>query len=224
MHNSGKRCKAEAIARELSTTTGLEFQDIPRILSTVIRRLNGQKRIKSVIDLMTADAKEQEKELESLDLSDSERAILSLLLDLQLNPASIDANIFPMLSLAEDLKFAIREGLKGVHAMALQKLSAKNLGLTEQEAKSIREKTTHKVIVENLSVIVTRKLVAEVISSQSKLAITKNTNKKSVSQASRRLQQLSLESLKQANPAELMELQEVLRNKLVEIEKVLKQN
>ncbi|WP_373526616.1 hypothetical protein [Nostoc sp.] len=208
----------------MSTTTGLEFQDIPRILSTVIRRLNGQKRIKSVIDLMTADAKEQEKELESLDLSDSERAILSLLLDLQLNPASIDANIFPMLSLAEDLKFAIREGLKGVHAMALQKLSAKNLGLTEQEAKSIREKTTHKVIVENLSVIVTRKLVAEVISSQSKLAITKNTNKKSVSQASRRLQQLSLESLKQANPAELMELQEVLRNKLVEIEKVLKQN
>lgn len=216
--------KAEAIARELSTTTGLEFQDIPRILSTVVRRLNGQKRIKSVVDLITADTKKQEKELQFLDLSESERAVLSLLLDLQLNPASIDANIFPMLSLAEDLKLAIRAGLKGVHAMALQKLSAKNLGLTEQEAKSIREETTHKVIVENLSVIATRKLVVEVIASQSELAATKNTKKKPVSQVSRRLQQLSLESLKQANSAELIELQEVLRHKLVEIEKVLKQN
>ncbi|MEH1823695.1 MAG: ParB/RepB/Spo0J family partition protein [Nostoc sp.] len=216
--------KAEAIARELSTIIGLELQDIPRILSTVIRRLNSQKRITSLVDLITADAKKQEQELESLDLSDSERAILSLLLDLQLNPASIDANIFPMLSLAEDLKLAIRGGLKGVHALALQKLSAKNLGLSEQKAKSIREETTHKVIVEKLSVVTTRKLVAEVIASESKLAVTKNTKKKAVSQASNRLQQLSLELLKQANPAELTELQEVLRHKLIEIEKVLKQN
>lgn len=216
--------KAEAIARELSTITGLELQDIPRILSTVVRRLNSQKRITSLVDLITADAKKQEKELESLDLSDSERAILSLVLDLQLNPASIDANIFPMLSLAEDLKLAIRAGLKGVHAMALQKLSAKNLGLTEQKAKSIREETTYKVIVEKLSVVATRKLVAEVIASESEVAVTKNTKKKAVSQASSRLQKLSLELLKQANPAELIELQEVLRHKLVEIEKVLKQN
>ncbi|MEH1806275.1 ParB/RepB/Spo0J family partition protein [Nostoc sp.] len=216
--------KAEAIARELSTITGLELQDIPRILSTVVRRLNSQKRITSLVDLITADAKKQEKELESLDLSDSERAILSLLLDLQLNPASIDANIFPMLSLAEDLKLAIRAGLKGVHAMALQKLSAKNLGLNEQKAQLIREKTTQKVVSEKLSVIATRKLVAEVITSHSKSEVTNTTRKKAVLQVSRRLEQLSLETLKQANPTELIDLQEVLRKKLVEIEQVLKQN
>lgn len=45
--------KAEAIARELSTITGLELQDIPRILSTVVRRLNSQKRITSLVDLVT---------------------------------------------------------------------------------------------------------------------------------------------------------------------------
>lgn len=213
--------KAEAIARELSTITGLELQDIPRILSTVVRRLNSQKRITSLVDLITADAKKQEKELESLDLSDSERAILSLLLDLQLNPASIDANIFPMLSLAEDLKLAIRAGLKGVHAMALQKLSAKNLGLTEQKAQLIREKTTQKVVAKKLSVIATRKLVAEVITSHSQSEVTNTTRKKAVLQVSRRLEQLSLETLKQANPTELIDLQEVLRKKLVEIEQVL---
>ncbi|MBE8990436.1 ParB/RepB/Spo0J family partition protein [Nostoc sp. LEGE 12450] len=216
--------KAEAIARELSTITGLELQDIPRILSTVVRRLNSQKRITSLVDLITADAKKQEKELESLDLSDSERAILSLLLDLQLNPASIDANIFPMLSLAEDLKLAIRAGLKGVHAMALQKLSAKNLGLNEQKAQLIREKTTQKVVAEKLSVIATRKLVAEVITSHSQSEVTNTTREKVVLQVSRRLEQLSLETLKQANPTELIDLQEVLRKKLVEIEQVLKQN
>ncbi|BBD70086.1 ParB-like partition protein [Nostoc commune NIES-4072] len=216
--------KAEAIARELSTITGLELQDIPRILSTVVRRLNSQKRITSLVDLITADAKKQEKELESLDLSDSERAILSLLLDLQLNPASIDANIFPMLSLAEDLKLAIRAGLKGVHAMALQKLSAKNLGLNEQKAQLIREKTTQKVVSEKLSVIATRKLVAEVITSHSKSEVTNTTKQKAVLQVSRRLEQLSLETLKQANSTELIDLQEVLRKKLVEIEQVLKQN
>lgn len=216
--------KAEAIARELSTITGLELQDIPRILSTVVRRLNSQKRITSLVDLITADAKKQEKELESLNLSDSERAILSLLLDLQLNPASIDANIFPMLSLAEDLKLAIRAGLKGVHAMALQKLSAKNLGLTEQKAQLIREKTIQKVVAEKLSVIATRKLVAEVITSHSQSEVANTTRKKAVLQVSRRLEQLSLETLKQANPTELIDLQEVLRKKLVEIEQVLKQN
>ncbi|MBD2511888.1 ParB/RepB/Spo0J family partition protein [Nostoc muscorum FACHB-395] len=216
--------KAEAIARELSTITGLELQDIPRILSTVVRRLNSQKRITSLVDLITADAKKQEKELESLDLSDSERAILSLLLDLQLNPASIDANIFPMLSLAEDLKLAIRAGLKGVHAMALQKLSAKNLGLNEQKAQLIREKTTQKVVAEKLSVIATRKLVAEVITSHSQSEVTNTTREKVVLQVSRRLEQLSLETLKRANPTELIDLQEVLRKKLVEIEQVLKQN
>jgi len=65
---------------------------------------------------------------------------------LTVNPASIDANIFPMLSLAPDLKAAIREsGLKGVHAMALMKLSAKKFGEDREKAQSIRVKTTQRV-------------------------------------------------------------------------------
>ncbi|WP_242056415.1 MULTISPECIES: ParB/RepB/Spo0J family partition protein [unclassified Nostoc] len=138
--------KAEAIVYELSTVTGLNVQDVPRILSTVIRRLNAQKQIQSIVDTITASAAEQEQALEILDLSESEKAVLRILLDLQLNPASIDANVFPMLTLPEDLKVAIRNGLKGVHALALHKLSAKNLGLSEDKAKSVRERTTHKVI------------------------------------------------------------------------------
>lgn len=213
--------KAEAIARELSTVTGLDLQDIPRILSTVVRRLNAQKRIKQVIELITSDAIQQYQELASLNLSEPETEILKLLLDLQLNPASVDANIFPMLALSEDLKIAIRGGLKGVHAMALQKLSAKNLGISEKKAQSIREKTTQKVIAEKLSVTATRKLIAEVLASHLQPS-TPNTNvNKSVLQTSNRLQQLSLESLKSTEQSQLIEFQQLLRQKLAEVEEIL---
>ncbi len=216
--------KAEAIQQELATNTDLDPQDIPRILSTVVRRLNAQKRMNSVIDLMTGTAEEQQLGLADMDLDEREQAVLALLLDLQLNPASIDANIFPMLSLAEDIKTAIRsKGLKGVHAMALQKLSAKNLGVTEEEAESIRLNTTQKVIAEKLSASATRKLVASVIASQVQPSSTSETKIKPVSQEARRLQKLSLESLKKTERTQLIEFQEVLRQKLAEIEEVLNQ-
>lgn len=213
--------KAEAIARELSTVTGLDSQDIPRILSTVVRRLNAQKRIKQVIELITSDATQQQQELESLNLTEPETAILKLLLDLQLNPASVDANIFPMLALSEDLKIAIRSGLKGVHAMALQKLSAKNLELSEKKAQSVREKITQKVIAEKLSVTATRKLIAEVLASHLQASTANKNANKSVLQTSKRLQQLSLESLKSTEQSQLIEFQQLLRQKLAEIEGIL---
>jgi len=216
--------KAEAIVRELANNTDLEPLDIPRILSTVVRRLNAQKKMNSVVELMTAENAEQQSGLVALGLSDSEQAVLGLLLDLQLNPASIDANVFPMLSLASDLKIAIRSGLKGVHAMALQKLSPKNLGVTEEQAQSIRVTTTQKVMTEKLSASATRKLVGEVVATHAQSSSTSEAKTKPVSQSCRRLQKLSLESLKKAERTQLIEFQEVLRQKLAEIEEVLKQN
>lgn len=217
--------KAEAIVRELTINTDLESQDIPRILSTAVRRLNTQKRMGQVVELMTATAAEQQQALASMGLDDREQAVLSLLLDLQLNPASIDANIFPMLSLAPDLKAAIREsGLKGVHAMALQKLSAKNLGLSEEKAQLLRVNTTQKAIADKLSVSRTRKLVGEVISAHAQPETTLLKKVKQVSTATGSLQKLSSEILAKVEPSQLIEFQEVLRQKLAEIEVVLKQN
>jgi ParB family chromosome partitioning protein len=216
--------KAEAIVRELATNTDLESQDIPRILSTVVRRLNTQKRMNTVVELMTATAQEQQQGLASMGLDDREQAVLGLLLDLQLNPASIDANIFPMLTLATDLKAAIREsGLFGVHAMALQKLSANNLGKTEEKAQSIRINTTQKVIAEKLSVSQTRKLVSQIISEYTQSSAAARKKDKKVLQAAESLKEVSLEMLGQAELSQLTEFQEVLRQKLAEIEAILKQ-
>lgn len=217
--------KAEAIVRELADHTDLNAPSIPRILSTAVRRLNKQGRMNQVVELMTAIEQEQLEGLAALGLDEREQSVLALLLDLQLNPASIDANIFPMLSLAVDLKAAIRSsGLRGVHAMCLQKLSAKNLGKTEEEAESIRVETTQKVIAEKLSVKETRKLVSEVMSS---LAASSPTPPpppavRQVLKATGSLQKLSGEMLAKAEPEKLREFQELLRQKLTEVEEVLK--
>ncbi|AHJ29352.1 ParB/RepB/Spo0J family partition protein [Nodularia spumigena CS-584] len=216
--------KAEAIVRELAINTGLEPQDIPRILSTVVRRLNAQKRMNSVVGLITVTPEEQQQGLAVLDLDEREAAIFTVLLDLQLNPASIDANIFPMLSLAEDLKTAIRSsGLKGVHAIALQKLSAKNLGVPELEAEEIRINVTQKVLAEKLSVQKTRQLVTEAIASQSTDAEKIEKQVKPMTTATRSLYKVSGDALKKVEVSQLMEFQEVLRKKLAEIEEVIQE-
>jgi ParB family chromosome partitioning protein len=216
--------KAEAIVRELAINTGLEPQDIPRILSTVVRRLNAQKRMNSVVGLITVTPEEQQQGLVVLDLDEREAAIFTVLLDLQLNPASIDANIFPMLTLAEALKAAIRSsGLKGVHAIALQKLSAKNLGVPESEAEEIRINVTQKVLAEKLSVQKTRQLVTDAIASQSTDAEKIEKQVKPMTTATRSLYKVSGDALKKVEVSQLMEFQEVLRKKLAEIEEVIQE-
>ena len=160
--------KAEAIIKEISLNVGLKADDIPRVLSTVIRRLNKQKRLSEVMANLSSDSSSQNVESDDNYVNESEQAILKILLELQLNPASVDANLLPMLGLADDLKDAIRNlGLKGVHAIALQKLSAKNLNLSQAKAKRVREDLTKKVVQENLSVLQTRKLVNEAIAKYS---------------------------------------------------------
>ncbi|MEQ9238035.1 ParB/RepB/Spo0J family partition protein [Coleofasciculus sp. E2-BRE-01] len=215
--------KAEAIVRELADNTDIEAADIPRILNTAVRRLNAQKRMSQVVELMTATEDVQQQGLADLGLEEREQAVLGLLLDLQLNPASVDANIFPMLGLAPDLKTAIREsGLKGVHGMALAKLNGKNLGKTEGEALAIRVQVTQRVIAEKLSATKTRKLVNETIASQAKEDVKLSRNIKQVAKVTGNLQKLSSETLAAAEIDQLTQLQEILKQKLAEIEEIVK--
>jgi ParB family chromosome partitioning protein len=108
--------------------------------------------------------------------------------------------------------------------MCLQKLSAKNLRKTEEEAESIRVETTQKVIAEKLSVKETRKLVSKVMSSlTASSSVPPSPAVKQVLKATGSLQKLSGEMLVKAEPEKLREFQELLRQKLAEVEEVLKQ-
>ncbi len=215
--------KAEAIVRELSSQTGLNASEIPRIVSTAVRRLNKHKQMNQVVDLLSANTQEQSSSLAVLNLDEDEKLLLSLLLNLQLNPASVDANIFTMLSLAPDLKEAIRNlGLKGVHALALNKLSAKNLKISERKAKSVRVEKTKQVIEKKLSAAETRKLVNEVLEKYAGSESKSNRELSSIVRAKVNLQHLSEEVLASADASQLKALEEVLRQKLAAIETVLK--
>lgn len=215
--------KAEAIVLEVSNATGLDEQEITQSLSRVVRRFKQQKRMNQIVDLIPCSPEKQKDGLVSLGLSGSELAVLTILLDLQLNPSSIEANIFPMLSLKDDLKTAIREhGIAGNQAIALQTLNPKNLGVSDRRARSLRIDATQKVVSEGLSVLATRKLVSEIRGKYSQASRGKKEVKQ-IALIAKNLTQISPEMLNSAGSEQLTELQQALQQKLEEIELILKQ-
>ena len=216
--------KAEAIVKELAEVTEIEPTELPKILSKAVRRLNKQKRINEVVELMRASREIQQQTLSQICIDEAEVSVLGLLLDLQLNPGSVDANIFPMLSLADDLKLAIREqGLKGVHGMALQTINAKNLGVSDKKASSVRIKATSQVIKEKLSATATRKLVASIRAKYAQPEEKKEKIGKQIKQVKGQLEKLSLDNLEDVSSSELQELELLLREKLAVIDTVLQE-
>ncbi|MEA5488848.1 MULTISPECIES: ParB/RepB/Spo0J family partition protein [Pseudanabaena] len=214
--------KAEAIIKEISLNAGLKADDIPRVLSTVIRRLNKQKRLSEVMANLSSDSSSQNVKSDYNHVNESEQAILKILLELQLNPASVDANLLPMLGLADDLKDAIRNlGLKGVHAIALQKLSAKNLNLSQAKAKRLREDLTKKVVQENLSVLQTRKLVNQAIAKYSPSTENAVDANKQLGKIKQSVDLISSDLLRSADPTSLRDVYDLLKQKMTEIESLI---
>lgn len=214
--------KAEAIIKEISLNAGLKADDIARVLSTVIRRLNKQKRLSEIMANLSSDSSSKNEELDDKYVNESEHTILKILLELQLNPASVDANLLPMLGLADDLKDAIRNlGLKGVHAIALQKLSAKNLNLSQAKAKRLREDLTKKVIQENLSVLQTRKLVNEAIAKYSPSPESTINANKQLGKIKQSVDLISSDLLRSADPTSLRDIYNLLKQKMTEIESLI---
>ena len=210
--------KAEAIIKEISLNAGLKADDIARVLSTVIRRLNKQKRLSEVMANLSSNNSSQNVESDDNYVNESEHTILKILLELQLNPASVDANLLPMLGLADDLKDAIRNlGLKGVHAIALQKLSAKNLNLSQAKSKRLREDLTKKVIQENLSVLQTRKLVNEAIAKYSPSPESTINANKQLGKIKQSVDLISSDLLRSADPTSLRDVYDLLKQKMTEI-------
>ena len=211
--------KAEAIIREIAGNVDIKAEDIPRTLSTVIRRLNKQKRLTDVMKTLSDD---QSEALADEAISATERTVLLVLLELQLNPASVDANLLPMLGLVDDLKDAIRNlGLKGVHAITLQKLSAKNLNLSQAKAKRVREDVTKKVVQENLSVLQTRKIVNEAITKYSPSQESTSDANKQLGKIKQSVNLISPDLLTSVDADSLRDIYDLLKQKMTEIESLL---
>lgn len=209
---------AEAVVREIVDSSNLNTLDIPRILRTAVRRLERSGTITQVSELVLATGEQQSSTLATLGLAEAEQTIFRVLLSLQLNPASVNANIFPMLALPKDLKQAIREqGLGGMQALALGRCNAKTLGLSEIAASKVRMEILKKVLKEKLSVTQSRQMVASAIARYTEQPDSR-LGKKQVDGVIRRVQ---LMPVKQVERNQLEELRKALQQKLVEIESAL---
>lgn len=213
--------KAEAIIKELTTATGIEAEEIPTILSTVLRRLERSDQANQLTALVTATTEAQVSGVQSLEVNENEEKILLVLLDLALNPASVKANLMPMLSLPKDLKIAIREqGLKGAHALALTVISAKTLKTSERQATKERIAATNRVIEQELTVAKTRELVAQI---KAKYVKPETSQSKEVTTVVRGVEKLSKTVMTSTSTEQLTELRQILQQKLSEIDEILNQ-
>jgi ParB family transcriptional regulator, chromosome partitioning protein len=228
--------KAEAIVKEITKITGFEVEEISTSLATVLKRIERDGKIKELTKLVTVSAEEQKNGLETFSVTDNEQNILLILLELGLNPASVKANLMPMLFLPQDLKDAIRIGvdcsqdlnsnhslreyhtLKGAHALALSVLSAKVLGIDDTVAAKERIQATDEVLKNNLTVPETRTLINQI---KAKYLTETKTESKEIKVAIAKISALSDVSLTEASNEQLAQLKKLLTAKLADIEKLM---
>ena len=211
--------KAEAIVKEIAESTGITAEEIPTVLSTVLRRLERGQQTNQLTSLVAVTPEDQQQGLQQLGVSETETNLLLSLLDLGLNPSSVKANLLSMLALPTDLKQAIRErGLKGAHALALAGLSAKTLKILERQATKERLSATQQVIEQDLTVAKTRELVAQI---KAKYLNPHSVESKEITVATKGLEKLSPNIMEATNQKQLVELRQILQQKLTEIDAIL---
>jgi ParB family transcriptional regulator, chromosome partitioning protein len=193
---------------------------IPRLLNATMSRLERNRKNLELSDIRLASPETQRQWLETVDFkSTEEQKIFDVILALQLNPTSIDTNIFPLLKLSKDLKTAIREeGLESSKAKELNKLSATQLKMNETQARKARIQLTEKVIQEKLSLSQTKALVKEILKKQKSSENTTNQNSKIIKTV-KTIGALELEGLAYN---QLKEIRQALEGKLKEIDQKMK--
>ncbi len=138
---------------------------IPNFLNTPIRRMQRDNTLSQLADIRIADSSTQKNWVESVDFKAmEERQIFELILGLQLNPVTVNTNIFPLLKLAEDLKEAIQTlGLESSKSRELNRLTSNNLKLEEIKSTKIRKKLTQQVIDRRISLTEVKNQVNQLI-------------------------------------------------------------
>lgn len=211
---------AEALVKEIAVQSDLKIEDIPRILRAGVRRLERQGTLVKISELVLASPEQQHQQILLLGLGEAEQIVFRVLLSLLLNPTSVNTNIFPMLALPDDLKQAMRgQGLGGIHALSLARLSAKTLGVSEAVARKLRTRILKQILQEKLSVAQSRQIVSAEITHHTQ-QFDSSSKRKQVDTIIRQVQEIPLVHIKRS---QLVHMREALQKKLTEIESALKQ-
>ena len=166
----------DLIAQELSCND--PQKQIPEHLNSLVNKLKAAGRADEFSDVRSAEKQAQTAWIESIEWRSKEQeSVLKVLLKFKLNPASVNTNIFPVLSYPDDLKEAIRAaGLEDGKVRELAKLHSERLGFDKKKAQKIRVEATQEVVSRNLSVRDTRTLVNQIINHYSPQQTSKASN------------------------------------------------
>lgn len=154
--------KAESlVAIVCDEISQLEPTEVSRVVNRVLTRLKRRKQ--KLGDRLHLQPQEQQRAvLAQFELEPVEIQVFLILLGLQEHPATLNRNVFPTLSLTLDLRASIREKALGcAQALVLNRLTAENLGLSEQHALQLRNKGVEIILTNNLSEIKAQQWVAE---------------------------------------------------------------
>ena len=197
------------------TELGGRGEAVPKLLNSAIRRLERNKRLPDFNVLRLSEETEQVSWiLENLKNS-GEQAVFQTILELQLNPNSVNTGAMRLIGLSSDLKDAIRDSaLEAGKARELNRLSGKNLDESEKQALSIRQKITSQVIEKRLSILDVKTLVEKLLKEAK--GITEED-----SQGKKILQQLNRIILDNLSIEELALIQEALEEKVKGIKRML---
>lgn len=192
---------------------------IPKILNTALRRLQREQKHLELGEIRIADIETQQQWIETISFKEAEEKIIfATLLELQLNPISINNNIFPLLKLADDLKTAVRvEGLESSKARELNKLSSEQLNMNEAQALAIRTQATEIVRQKSLSLNQTRSLIQDLIRQYT----PETTNLTQIQRTNKVVQNIKSVAISDLAPSRLKEVRQILKEKLGEIETLL---
>lgn len=191
---------------------------IPTLLNTALRRLERERKLAALAEVRLATPEAQQAWLEQAGFREvEEEQLFAVILKLQLNPLSVNSNVFPLLKLADDLKEVIRtEGLESSKARELNRLSADKLHQPEKATLKIRKATTDKVVQEKLSFSATRTLVNQLIQQYNPQTRSSQEDERFV----KAVMAIDIESITDTNI--LRDLKNALKVKLEEVNCALK--
>lgn len=127
-------------------------EEIPSLLNAAVQRLRRSREVIDWESLTIADRLAQQEWVEKVCISETERWILNTILSKQLNPVSVNSNVFTLLNLPEDLQAVIRtQGLEGSKVLELKRISGKTLDIDEETATALRQQLTEEVVQQGLS-------------------------------------------------------------------------
>ncbi len=192
--------------------------DLPKILNTVVRRLDRDKKLPELAELRVAPPRVQTEWLSTIEFKDdAERDLFALIFRYKLNPATVNSHVLPLLKLFPDIKESIRQdGLESSKAREVNRLSPDKLDTSDSSALKIRQGLTQKIISQKLALSEVKQAVHQLLEQHN--PTQNNRNKTASAQLASTLKNTPIDM---DQPEDLKILLKALQAKIIEVKGLL---